>query len=69
VNENKKKCLLKANPLKEVINMGFTDALLWCMDTERKMNDRSGIYGIINSSFFDICIEHLIPMSYNIFNS
>lgn len=25
--------------------MSFTDALLWCMDTERKMNDRSGIYG------------------------
>lgn len=25
--------------------MGSTDALLWCMDTERKMNDRSGIYG------------------------
>ena len=25
--------------------MGLTDALLWCLDTERKMNDRSGIYG------------------------
>lgn len=25
--------------------MGFTDALLWCLETERKMNDRSGIYG------------------------
>lgn len=25
--------------------MGFTNALLWCLETERKMNDRSGIYG------------------------
>lgn len=37
--------MLKANPLKEVVSMGFTDALLWCLETERKMNDRSGIYG------------------------
>lgn len=25
--------------------MGVTDALLWCMNTEKKRNDRSGIYG------------------------
>lgn len=25
--------------------MGFSDALVWCMDTERNCNDRSGIYG------------------------
>lgn len=37
--------MLKADPLKEVVSMSFTDALLWCLETERKMNDRSGIYG------------------------
>lgn len=37
--------LLEAKLSKEVIGMGLTDALLWCLSTERKMNDRSGIYG------------------------
>ncbi|MCM1046404.1 MAG: Fic family protein [Candidatus Gastranaerophilales bacterium] len=30
--------------------MGFSDALVWCMDTERNCNDRSGIYGFTQRS-------------------
>lgn len=30
--------------------MKFSDALIWCMDTERNRNDRSGIYGFTQRS-------------------
>lgn len=30
--------------------MRFSDALIWCMDTERNCNDRSGIYGFTQRS-------------------
>lgn len=32
------------------ISMGFSDALIWCMQVERNRNDRSGIYGFTQRS-------------------
>lgn len=31
--------------------MSFTDALLWCLETEREKNDKSGIYGFTQRTF------------------